>query len=232
MKIFAISDLHLAGNDIKPMDVFGAHWQDHWQRIQNDWQQQVSEEDTVLIAGDISWAMHLEDAMDDLRQIGELPGRKILLKGNHDFWWDALSKVRRALPGSMQVVQNDSIRCGDMVIAGSRGWQCPGSGGFGGDDEKIYRREAQRMQLSLKSAEPALREGAKLIGMMHYPPCTEKCEETEFTRLWEEYGAHTVVYGHLHNVPPTATVVSGMVRGVEYVLTSCDYIGFKLKRIL
>ena len=153
MRLFAIGDLHLPGGDDKPMDVFDPGWNGHFFRISEDWRERVSPEDTVLIPGDISWALQLGNALPDLQAIGELPGRKILLKGNHDYWWTSLSRVRAALPEGMQVLQYDAIDLGDIVICGSRGWNQPTEDTpLEKEDEKIYLRELQRLELSLQAA--------------------------------------------------------------------------------
>ncbi len=140
MKVFAIGDLHLSGAVDKPMDVFGVAWDKHFLRIQTYWRERVATEDVVLIPGDISWAMHLDEAKPDLEFIANLPGEKILVRGNHDYWWNSLSKVRAALPPTIRALQNDSIRFDGVSIAGSRGWSCPGTSGFTASDEKIYER--------------------------------------------------------------------------------------------
>jgi hypothetical protein len=138
MSIFAIGDLHLPGGDDKPMQVFGAHWEGHWEKIRADWRARVTGEDAVLIPGDISWAMHLEDALPDLRAIGELPGRKILLRGNHDYWWGAISRVRDVLPPGMYALQNDALVLDGVAFCGSRGWTYPQNAD--GEDARLYDR--------------------------------------------------------------------------------------------
>ena len=125
MKIYAIGDLHLPGGDDKPMEVFGTHWEGHWQKIKQDWLEKVRYEDVVLIPGDISWAMQLEHAVEDLRAVGDLPGRKIILRGNHDYWWGSITRVREALPEGMYALQNDAIELDGVVFCGSRGWTIP-----------------------------------------------------------------------------------------------------------
>lgn len=136
MRVFAIGDLHLPGGEDKPMNVFGDRWDEHFEKISADWKARVGEEDVVLIPGDISWAMQLEHAADDLQAIGSLPGIKILLRGNHDYWWSTITRVRELLPPKMYALQNDAIRIGDYVFCGSRGW----TGEETTDDKKIYAR--------------------------------------------------------------------------------------------
>jgi len=183
----------------------------------------------VLIPGDISWAMKLEEALFDLLQIADMPGKKIIMKGNHDYWWNSLSKLRSALPESMYAMQNDCLLFEDTLICGTRGWSCPSDGGLDKEDEKIYLREAGRLRLSLQCA--AKHTGAKRrIAMMHYPPFNEKREDSLFTQLFEEYGIETVLYGHLHG-KSLYNAFDGVLRSVLYQCVSCDYLDFKIKEI-
>ena len=146
MAVYAIGDLHLPGSDIKPMDVFGAHWENHFERICEDWRAKVSGDDIVLLPGDFSWAMTLADAMDDIRAVGALPGRKIMVRGNHDFWWSSLTQVRAAMPDGMYVLQNDSLEMDGIVFCGTRGWTIVGDADDRQQDLKIYRREVIRLE--------------------------------------------------------------------------------------
>lgn len=231
MCLFAIGDLHLPGGDEKPMDVFGPQWDGHFFRISEDWRQRVKPEDTVLIPGDISWAMQLQDAIPDLQAIGELPGKKILLKGNHDYWWSSVNRIRDILPEGMRVLQNDALETENAIICGSRGWNLPTQEmPLASADEKIYRRELQRMELSLNAAR-AMGEGKPIVVMMHFPPLYDNLRDTAFTELIERYGVQTVVYGHLHG-QGLRTAFNGEHHGVEYRLVSCDGIDFKLAKIL
>ena len=230
MSLFAIGDLHLSGGSDKPMDIFGPQWDRHFLKIRENWERLVRPEDTVLIPGDISWAMRLEDAVPDLEAIGELPGRKILIKGNHDYWWNSVSRVRRALPEGMTALQYDAADAGGAVVCGTRGWLIPGEENpLSPEDEKIYLREAQRLEMSLDAA-AKIAEGRPLIVMMHYPPLTTGCRETLFTKLIEERGAETVVYGHLHG-EGIRSGFSGEQGGTRYRLVSCDSLGFAPERI-
>ena len=225
--IWAISDLHLPARQ-KPMDIFGPHWANHFERIRADWLDCVAENDIVLLPGDLSWAMHLEEAQEDLSRISELPGRKLLLRGNHDYWWSSIGRVRRLLPEGTYALQNDSMMLDDVLFAGSRGWTIPGDPDGEGDDARIYRRERQRLEMSLKSAR-AKSETAPLVVMMHYPPRGENM--TGFSDLLEQYGAGDVVYGHLHGAG-LAGAIEGEINGVRYHQVSCDGLDFRLKRIL
>ena len=154
MHVYAISDPHLSFTEDKPMSVFGAVWENHWDEITADWKAKVQSDDVVLIAGDISWAMYLQDAVKDLELIGALPGTKILIRGNHDYWWSGISKVRAVLPEGTYCLQNDALKIGKYVFAGSRGWSVPETGAAqSAEDAKIFEREIIRMEMSLTAAD-------------------------------------------------------------------------------
>ncbi len=231
MSLFAISDLHLPGNNEKPMDIFGDHWTDHWQQISNSWKENISDDDVVLIAGDISWAMNYKDVMDDIEKISSMPGYKVILKGNHDYWWQSLTKLRNILPPKMHAIQNDAVRINDYVLCGTRGWTCPGAKQFNEDDEKIYKREAERLKLSLMRAKGEQDENTKLAVMMHFPPFNDKQDENLFTRQLEQAQPDVVIYGHLHGFG-AVNAFEGNLRGVEYRMTACDFLNFKPVKLL
>ncbi|MBQ9938827.1 MAG: metallophosphoesterase [Oscillospiraceae bacterium] len=227
MRIFAIGDLHLSLSSDKPMDVFGSNWDNHSQRVAQAWKDAVEPNDLVLIPGDISWAMQLKDAEADIRFIGDLPGRKVIMRGNHDYWWNSVSKVRSILPKDMWALQNDAVELENVVIAGSRGWMCPGSVNFHeAEDQKIYDREVSRLGLSLSSMP---KNGLRIV-MMHYPPFNERRQPSGFTELFEKYGVKTVVYGHLHG-KSCRNAFEGERNGVEYILCSADHLEFNPKLI-
>lgn len=228
MNIYAISDLHLSAAKPKPMDIFGYNWKNHWEKIKHDWVRRVSDGDAVLIPGDISWAIRLQGAVPDLQDISELPGRKILTEGNHDYWWQSASKVRSVLPEGMQIIQNDHTDCGDFSICGTRGWILPGDGRIGEGDMKIFRRELIRLELSLKSAACSSDKG--IIAMLHFPPFNEKGEPSEFVDVLRRYNVKKCVYGHLHG-ESLKNVFEGLYGGIEFYMVSCDFLDFKLKKI-
>lgn len=231
MNIFSISDLHLSGKADKPMDVFGAGWTNHFEKIKSDWQAKVSDEDVVLIAGDISWGTDLEEGLYDLQSLKELRGKKVFIRGNHDYWWNGITKLRRAAPDqSFYFLQNDCVKFGDVIICGSRGWTCPGSADFTEDDIRLYRREAERFKLCFSAVNKIRQEGDKVIALIHYPPFSVKSPSTEFTELFEKERVDKVVFGHVHGDVyfPFRTVKNG----IEYILTSCDKVGFVLQPIL
>ena len=231
MSLFAIGDLHLPGGDDKPMDVFGDHWEGHFERISQDWRERVTADDVVLIPGDISWAMQLAHAVPDLQQIGALPGSKILCKGNHDYWWSSLTQIKAVLPEGMEVIQHSAVDVGDTVVCGTRGWVIPTQETpLSPEDEKLYRRELMRMEMALQAAD-RLRGERPVVVMMHYPPLYAMERDTAFTALFERFGVHAVVYGHLHGAG-IRSGFNGEHRGVQYRLVSCDSLGFCLARIV
>lgn len=230
MNVYAISDLHLSTNSDKPMDVFGGNWEGHLEKIKTDWRAKVKDEDVVLIAGDISWAMKLSAALEDLRCLVDLPGKKVFIRGNHDYWWNGITKLRESAPDdSFIFLQTDSVKIENFVIVGSRGWTCPGSPDFTEQDEKLYLRESERFRLAFADAEKQIEEGDKLLVMIHYPPFNLKREDSNFTRLFEEKGVEKVIFGHLHG--SMFFPLESEKNGVEYHLTSCDKTGFRLVKI-
>lgn len=242
MNVWAISDLHLSFSGEKPMDVFGPEWRDHTARIESAWRALVQPEDVVCLSGDFAWGMRLGDVEPEFAWLGALPGRKVLVKGNHDYWWESLSKVRRALPEGCYAVQNDSVVLDGIAFAGARGWvdrrlSFPGlcSGQEGGDgpalfgirgdeeDEKIYRRELERLEKSLRSMP---KECRARVALLHFPPASPSMEPTEVTRLLETYGVDLAVFGHLHGPCGGYENPYGNRSGVEYYLVSADFVGF------
>ena len=248
MKIFAISDPHLAfSTPNKSMDVFGENWIDHPSKIKTGWLKKVRSDDVVIVPGDISWATSLDKALADLNWLDSLPGTKIILKGNHDLWWEKAKVMEAKLPSSIHFIQNNHVTIGDVVFFGSRLWDTqeysfddiilwdPNKGNLPykkvGDDlkkqEKIYARELERLNLSIKS----LPENDSLtrIGLCHYPPLDHKLEVSKAARFYINAKAKHVVFGHLHSLKPGDYY--GEVEGTHFHLTSCDYIGFVPKLI-
>ena len=225
MKVFAIGDLHLAGGTGKTMDRFGEHWRNHDQKIFSAWEQTVSSDDLVLIVGDTSWAMRLEDALPDLDRIGQLPGHKLLIKGNHDFWWQSKSKMARTLHPSIRILQASSSIMNRVAVAATRGWVCPNDTHFGPDDAKIYDREIGRLRSALVSLRGHESEYGVLIVALHYPPTNSAHQPSGFTELIDEYGPFACVYGHLHG-DDIRTALTGLHGGVVYYLVSADAAGF------
>ena len=229
MKVYAISDLHLSGMADKPMNVFGPDWEGHFEKIKRDWQEKVAEEDIVLIGGDTSWGMKLEEGMFDLNSLVDLPGEKVFVRGNHDYWWSAITRLRDKAPPRFHFLQNDCVKLGKFIIAGSRGWISPGSADFTEHDKALYLREAERFKLAFRQVKKVREEGDTLIVLIHFPPMGVKKEDTLFTELFEENGADKVVFGHLHGAGyfPLRCEKAG----IEYFLTSCDKTKFSLTEI-
>ena len=232
MAIYAIGDLHLSGHSDKPMDIFGDHWTGHENKIKASWLEKVKENDAVLIPGDISWAMTLEKAIIDLEWIACLPGIKYLIRGNHDYWWKSITKLN-LLFDSMNFVQNNSFTYMEYAICGTRGWICPNDYKFTDHDKKIYLREVNRLEMSLKSAKQQGHNNINnIIAMMHYPPTNDKLEPSLFTEIFEKYNVDYVIYGHLHDEASYGYGLQGIHNGVNYKLVSCDYLNFELAKIL
>lgn len=233
MAIYAISDLHLAMSIDKPMDIFGARWSDYMERLAAEWNAAVSDEDTVLIPGDISWATYIDQAYEDFRFIDSLPGRKIISKGNHDYWWTTMSKLEKFIKGNgfstVSFMHNNSFRIENHVICGTRGWETPGDDDFSAEDRKIYARELQRLELSLKSAGAAGDE--RLIAAMHFPIFNTKGVFSDFLEIMQKYNVDICIYGHLHG-DAARYAVDGLVHGIRFVLVSADYLGFKPLRLV
>lgn len=250
MKVWAIADLHLSFSvPDKSMEVFGDDWFSYQERIQKHWHETISADDLVLIAGDISWAKHLEEAMIDLEWIDQLPGKKIISKGNHDYWWPSNQKLHDNLPSSISFIHNNALLVDSIAIAGTRLWDCPevnysryieikehpkvkkrviDLADKRKEDEKIFTKEMLRLQRSLAQMSST---AETKIAMLHYPPLSPENQSTSVTALLEQYGVHYCVYGHLHNLRPGLEQI-GSVRGIHYLLTSADYLNFKPLRIL
>lgn len=245
MIVWAISDLHLSFARAKPMDVFGDHWRDHAGRIEAAWRERVGPADVVCLPGDLSWALRLADVRGELEWLGGLPGRKVLVRGNHDYWWSSLAKLRSALPAGVHVLQNDALLLGGAAFAGARGWvdrsldfrgllpHLPGEeeGPVGlhgirdeAEDARLYAREVERLGASLAAMDP----GAVLrVALLHFPPTSPALEETAVTRLLEAHRVDVVVFGHLHGSGREEfRNPYGERGGVRYFLASADFVGF------
>ncbi len=248
MRIWAIADLHLSfGVPNKNMDVFGPGWENHAEKIKAHWSAMIGPEDLVLIPGDISWAMRVEEAAADLAWIHALPGTKVMIKGNHDYWWGSLKKVSEILPPSIHLIQNNAFHWRGVAIGGARLWDTPEysfakfvefrenprekpekpraapNAEAAVQEElsqKIFDRELQRLQASLKQLQP----DAKIrIAMTHYPPIGADLLPSRAAQILEQNQIQICVFGHLHNIKPDCSLF-GVARGVRYLLTACDYI--------
>lgn len=223
MSLYAISDLHLSLFKDKPMDIFGENWYNHSEKIKNNWQNIITDEDTILIAGDISWAKTMEEFQPDLEFIQKLNGNKIFIMGNHDYWWGSTQKLN-AISDKMTFLKADICDYDKIAVCGTRGWLCPNDSFYTSHDEKIYKRECNRLKTAL---DMAIQKGYNdIYVMLHYPPVNDKQENSAFKELIEEYKVKKVIYGHLHGTSSFKTGIQGKVDGVEYILTSCDFLDF------
>ena len=223
MALYVIGDLHLSLSTDKPMDVFGERWADHTRRLRENFSA-LGPEDTTVLCGDLSWGMSLEEAGADFHFIDELPGTKIILKGNHDYWWTTAAKMQRFFEKegiqSIRILHNNYVLWGETAICGTRGWFFEEEKG-GEHDKKIMHREIMRLEASLKAAG----EREKLC-FLHYPPrYGEGYVCREITDLLRDHGVRECWYGHLHG-PGQKGAVQGWVEGIHYQLVSADYLGF------
>jgi len=225
MKVFAIGDLHLPGGTGKTMDRFGEQWHDHDKKIFEAWERTVDDDDLVLIAGDTSWAMRLEDALPDLARVGQMPGLKLLIKGNHDYWWESVSKMSRLINPSITVLHASAIIVNRVAVAGTRGWVCPNDSRFEERDARIYEREVGRLRSALGMLRGLESEFDALIVTLHYPPTNAAHQPSGFTELIDQYGADACVYGHLHG-DDIRGALTGLRIKTHYSLVSADAAGF------
>lgn len=229
MKVFAIADLHLPGAGSKPMDVFGPKWGNHAARIADNWRGLVSGEDLVLLPGDLSWAMRLQEARDDLALIESLPGMKVLIHGNHDYWCGSPGKVRAALGPTTRLIRFDALAVGDVAVCGVRAWLSPGHPDYDPEtDARHWARARVRLRMSLEALAGIDHKVA--IAMFHYPPI-DACHTTVLCEMVREAGVSHVVYGHVHG-EALADIFEGERDGVHYRCVSADHVGFAPVRVM
>ena len=229
MSIYAIADLHLSFSTNKPMDIFGDNWENHSDKIKQNWLKIVKEEDTILLPGDLSWGMTFEEAKPDFEYLNSLPGRKILLKGNHDYWWGTANKIKQFLDenkfNNIDILYNNSYLIEDIIVCGTRGWTISNNTE---DDEKILKREILRLELSLKDGIQKYGTDKEIIVCMHYPPINENFkDDSEFMQIMKKYNVKKCVYGHLHG-EAHKEAVQGNIEGIDLQLISSDYTNFDL----
>ena len=227
MRVFAISDLHLALAKNKPMDIFDAVWENYMEHIQENWIKIIRPDDLVLIPGDLSWATYIEDSGPDFIYIESLPGKKIISKGNHDYWWTTHSKLNKFKESlslnSITFLHNNAFFNKDLAIVGTRGWKTPEEDGFTADDEKIYNRELERLKISLEFTDGF---NGTIIAMLHYPPFSANGKPTGFVDVMKGFGVNICVYGHLHG-KSCNFATEGLIDGIRYHLVSADYLKFE-----
>lgn len=223
MALFAIADLHLSFGTNKPMDVFHG-WEGYTEKLEKNWNACVAPEDTVVIAGDISWAMKLPEAEADFRYIDRLPGHKLILKGNHDLWWPTRRKLDTFLEehgfSTISVVHNSAVRVGEFAVCGSRGWLYNAQSE---EDQKIVRREVGRLETSLHMGEEL---GGRPVVFLHYPPAYDHDVCEEILEVLLRHGISDCYFGHIHGSQAAKRAVMGQYRGIRMHLISCDYLSF------
>lgn len=234
MSIFVIGDLHLSFNNSKPMDIFGENWAGHEEKIKNNWIANVKEDDLVILPGDFSWETYLAETKEDFNWINNLPGKKLLLKGNHDYWWTTVTSMRSFLKennyANIDFLYNNSYEHEDKIICGTRGWSIIDENA----DKKLIKRELIRLEISLQDGINKYGTDKEIIVFMHYPPITKNKmltgEEAEFVEMMKKYNVKKCYFGHLHGASIT-DAVEGNVEGIEFKLVSADGLDFKLLKI-
>ena len=234
MAIYTIGDLHLSFNADKPMNIFGENWQNYEEKIRKDWMLNVKPEDVVILPGDFSWAMYLEETEKDFKFINDLPGKKILLKGNHDYWWTTMNKMREFLKennfNTIDFLYNNSYLFDGVILTGTRGWTLNDLEG----EAKILNRELGRLELSINEGISNFGEDKPIYVFMHYPPITNSAilnkSELKFVEVMKKYKVQKCMYGHLHS-HSHKDAIEGNIEGIEFSLISADYLDFKLMKV-
>lgn len=235
MSIYTIGDLHLSFHENKPMGIFGENWEGHEEKIKKDWKEKVTENDLVVIPGDFSWSTYLKDTYEDFDYLNKLPGKKILLKGNHDYWWTTVTSMRKFLKENnfqtIDFVYNTAYEFENYIIAGTRGW----GQNEEGEDKKLLKREVARLELSLEKAlEQKEKQEKEILVFLHYPPIIHSNlinhEMNEFVKVLKKYDIKKCYYGHLHS-SSIREAVEGNYYGIDFKLVSADGLDFKLLKV-
>lgn len=232
MSIYAIADLHLSFNESKPMDIFGDNWYRHEEKIKKDWTEKVKDDDLVILPGDFSWAMYLKDTYKDFEYINKLPGKKILLKGNHDYWWTTLKSMNNFIKEhkfeNIEFLYNNSYIYENKIIAGTRSWSLKEK-----NNDKMINRELIRLELSLKDGINKYGDEKEIIVCMHYPPIIKEdnYNTKKIIDIMKKYNVKKCLYGHLHGKSHDEAV-EGIIENIEFKLVSADYLNFKLKKVI
>lgn len=232
MAIYAISDLHLSFSTDKPMDIFGEQWENYEEKIKENWIKNIKEDDLVLLPGDFSWAMYLKDTVKDFEFINALPGKKLLLKGNHDYWWTTLTSMRNFLKENkfknIDFIYNNSYEYDGYIIAGTRGWTQSDDN----EDKRLVSRELIRLELSIQDGIKNFGDNKPIIVCMHYPPIVKNnnSNRIEFAEIMEKYNVEKCIYGHLHGTSQIG-LIEGKINKIDYKMVSCDYTNFELIKI-
>lgn len=230
MSIFTIGDLHLSFNSDKPMNIFGDNWINHENKIKESWIKMVSQEDYVVLPGDFSWEMYLEDTIQDFEFLESLPGKKILLKGNHDYWWTTLKKMKDFLNDkgfkTIDFIYNNSYLVENKIIVGTRGWNLSETE----NSEKMIKRENNRLELSIKDGINKYGDNKEIITFMHYPPITLNNNNSLFIQTLKKYNIKKCYYAHLHG-NSHKDAIEGEFEGIYFKLISADYLDFRLFKL-
>ncbi len=226
MALYTISDLHLPLGVNKPMDIFGRAWENYVQRLCDNWQTLIKDSDTIVLGGDFSWATYLEQTEADFKFLNSLNGNKIILKGNHDYWWTTINKMKNFMRvnnfNKIQFLHNNFYMYGNTAICGTRGWNLPQIT-QSDEDKKIYERELLRLELSINAAKA--KNPDEIIVFLHYPPILKDYLATPFCELMKKEGIKRCYYGHIHK-NGAKNAAEGKYDGIYYRLCSCDHLGF------
>lgn len=234
MSIYTIADLHLSFNEDKPMNVFGEIWNDYEEKIKEDWNKKVKENDLVVLPGDFSWSMYLKDTYKDFEYLNKLTGKKLLLKGNHDYWWTTVTSMRNYIKENdfkdIDFLYNNSYKFGNTIIVGTRGWILSEES----ETKRMINRESARLELSIEDALKVKEDDDEIIAFMHYPPIlksnVQKNEMNEFIKILKKYDIKKCYYGHLHS-SSIKDAIEGNYFGIEFKLVSADGLDFKLEKV-
>ena len=230
MAIYVIADLHLSFSQDKPMSIFGENWEGHSEKIKNNWISKVKPEDTVVLPGDFSWAMYLQDTYKDFEYLNSLPGKKLLLKGNHDYWWTTVTNMRNFLEENkfknIDFIYNNSYLVENKLLTGTRGWNLLDTE----NSSKMIKRESIRLQLAIEDGIKKYGDDKEIIVFMHYPPISNTNKKSDFLKILKQYDIKRCYYGHLHG-KSHQDAVEGIVDGIEFKLISADYLNFDVIRV-
>lgn len=230
MAIYVIADLHLSFSQDKPMSIFGENWEGHSEKIKNNWISKAKPEDTVVLPGDFSWAMYLQDTYKDFEYLNSLPGKKLLLKGNHDYWWTTVTNMRNFLEENkfknIDFIYNNSYLVENKLLTGTRGWNLLDTE----NSSKMIKRESIRLQLAIEDGIKKYGDDKEIIVFMHYPPISNTNKKSDFLKILKQYDIKRCYYGHLHG-KSHQDAVEGIVDGIEFKLISADYLNFDVIKV-
>ena len=230
MAIYVIADLHLSFSQDKPMSIFGENWEGHSEKIKNNWISKVKPEDTVVLPGDFSWAMYLQDTYKDFEYLNSLPGKKLLLKGNHDYWWTTVTNMRNFLEENkfknIDFIYNNSYLVENKILTGTRGWNLLDTE----NSSKMIKRESIRLQIAIEVGIKKYGDDKEIIVFMHYPPISNTNKKSDFLKILKQYDIKRCYYGHLHG-KSHQDAVEGIVDGIEFKLISADYLNFDVIKV-